>query len=933
MRSSRARHLFTLPATIALAALFAAPLQAVAPEAGEPRAFDARVDYNAGFTASVSPAQEAAVAALSAARPELAATFDPATGVTRSLYNRTGYMSDPASAQVSVQGLALDFVARNLDALGLSAADVADFRVQDEARSGATGATHLYLTQEHQGLAVYNGQLQVHVNRDGRILSVNNAFVPDLASSVAGAQPSLSAAEAVLRAAFHLGLSPEDPQVTDLQGGAEQRTTLSAPDLSRDAIEARLAWLPIRRGDTRLVWNFQIQTLDSRHWYDFTVDAHSGGVWTRFDWVSAGTYRVYEQPVESPQHTTPLPPADARTLAVNPEEPVASPSGWFSGGVMDGNNVHACVDANANNVCDTPQASCSGTTCDFPINLAGQPSTYRPAAVTNLFYWNNIIHDVHYQYGFDEAAGNFQEDNFGRGGAGSDSVNADAQDGSGNCNANFATPPDGSNPRMQMFTCNAASPSRDGDLDNGVIVHEYGHGISNRLVGGRLNVGCLNNAQQPGEGWSDWFALAYTAEVGDAGTDQRGVGSYLFALAPDDTIRPQPYSTDPGINDYTYESISGLSIPHGVGSVWAQAAWEVYWALVDQHGFDPDLYDAAGGAGNQRAMLYVTEGLKNTACGPTFLDARDGIVQAATDNYGGADVCLVWDAFAAFGLGTDASTPGPNSTSATNGFSVPAACSGGGGNFQFGTETIDEIIRTVNLSGFTNPIVVMGPPSFNGAQPTTVRVRNVTASSFQHSLQEWDYLDGNHVNESIGYLVFEAGNSTVGSLDVEAGSVNIDHNWATVNFNQAFSSTPVVMAQVVTINGGQAVTTRIRNVGTGSFQVRLQEEEGNDGTHLIETVHYIAMEEGLFAGDAVTFLASRSGNVVTHAFTTVNFGRSVANPVLLADMQTFNGNNPAALRHQALTSSNVEMKVEEEESLDPEVNHIAEDVGFIVVGN
>ena len=63
---------------------------------------------------------------------------------------------------------------------------------------------------------------------------------------------------------------------------------------------------------------------------------------------------------------------------------------------------------------------------------------------------------------------------------GSDSVNAEAQDGSGTCNANFGTPPDGSNPTMQMYICG----DKDGDFDNLVIVHEYAHGISNRLTGG-----------------------------------------------------------------------------------------------------------------------------------------------------------------------------------------------------------------------------------------------------------------------------------------------------------------------------------------------------------------------------------------------------------------------------------------------------------------
>ena len=78
----------------------------------------------------------------------------------------------------------------------------------------------------------------------------------------------------------------------------------------------------------------------------------------------------------------------------------------------------------------------------------------RAVAVQNLFYLNNVIHDTLYAHGFNEAAGNFQIDNFGNGGAGNDPVNAEAQDGSGTDNANFATPADGSSPRMQMYLWN-----------------------------------------------------------------------------------------------------------------------------------------------------------------------------------------------------------------------------------------------------------------------------------------------------------------------------------------------------------------------------------------------------------------------------------------------------------------------------------------------
>ena len=75
-------------------------------------------------------------------------------------------------------------------------------------------------------------------------------------------------------------------------------------------------------------------------------------------------------------------------------------------------------------------------------------------------------------------------------------------------------------------------------------------------------------------------------------------------------------------------------------------------------------------------MLYVNEGLKNTACNPTFTQIRDGIIQAAQDNHGGQDVCRMWEAFAAYGLGTNAVSGGAASTTPTNGFNVPGVMPG-----------------------------------------------------------------------------------------------------------------------------------------------------------------------------------------------------------------------------------------------------------------
>jgi extracellular elastinolytic metalloproteinase len=655
---------------------------AASPEAEHyPHHYDVRISLNKTLELSPGPAQRQAIAGLAAVIPDLAVTFDSTTGVTRSVVNHMGYLTEARSG--TPEQIALDFVRRNLPLLGLEAADLDGYEVTDSVFSRVSGATHIYLRQVHQGISVYNAQLQVNVNRDGRIISVNNAFVPGLGQAVAPVAPVVGAPRAVQSLVTHLGLGVAGaPRVIGTAKGVGSDTRLAFPELARSEIAARLMWLPMRRGDVRLVWNFQVEMLAGDHWYDVTVDARSGALLTRRDYIAEADYRVFPSPLETAAHAPIPPPADGRTVETDPDDASASPLAWHNNGttaftITRGNNVHAWEDSDGNDAPPATDVDCgAGLDCEFdaPIDFGTQaPSTYQDAAVANLFYWNNIIHDIQWQYGFDEPAGNFQVDTFGNGGVGGDDVQALAQSGLGNCNANFGTPVDGSRPRMRMFTCTNVSPARDGDFDHMVIVHEYGHGISNRLVGGPGNVSCLGNTQQAGEGLSDWWGLAHTMEVGDVGTEARGVGTYLFGQAPNGPgIRDLPYSTDNGVNNWTYESINGATVPHGVGSRWAQAYWDVTWALIDEHGFDPDFY--AGTGGNNRAMFYINEGLKNTICSPAFTDIRDGIVQAATDNFGGEDVCTVWEAFADYGLGTDAVSGGPNSTSPTNGFAVPVSC-------------------------------------------------------------------------------------------------------------------------------------------------------------------------------------------------------------------------------------------------------------------
>jgi hypothetical protein len=390
------------------------------------------------------------------------------------------------------------------------------------------------------------------------------------------------------------------------------------------------------------------------------------------------SYLVYAMPVESPHFTVPLPPADARTTEISPwlNAPTASPLGWHATSTISWTNTQG---NNVDSRKGPTRFDCGPSLeCDPPLDLTMEPTTpdNLNAALVNLFYWNNIIHDVTYEYGFDEAAGNFQNDNFGLGGLGNDRVNANAQ-GNGTCGAGFAVPPDGSSPTMNILICNIASPARDGALDNGVVAHEYGHGLSVRLTGGPANSSCLSNAEQMGEGWADWLGLMLTIEPGDTGTDLRTIGTWLFGQGPDGPgIRNFPYTTDFNSNPHTYNDIIGTSSPHAVGEVWATMLWDMVWALIDQYGYNPDFYGDWTTGGNNLAFQLVIDGMKLQPCSPGFVDGRDAILLADQALSGGQNQCLIWEAFANRGLGFSASQGSPNSTSdGTEAFDMPSFCS------------------------------------------------------------------------------------------------------------------------------------------------------------------------------------------------------------------------------------------------------------------
>jgi extracellular elastinolytic metalloproteinase len=563
--------------------------------------------------------------------------------------------------------------------LGLEADEFDHALVTDQYVSEHNGVTHIYLRQRHEGLEVANANININVAKDGSVINMGTSFVPNLDSVVNTTQPNITAIQATEDAAKHLGLNVlQTPSVLDSIGGISQEVLLSKSGISQDKIPAKLEFFAVSEEEVVLVWSLKIHPLDNQHYWDIKVDAVSGALVNKADWVIHENYHVYAKPLIDPAE-------GGRSIEVNPYQnspSSASPFGWHDTDgaagaeytITRGNNTHAYEDSsNLNTSIGNEPDGGAGLVFDFPVDLSQPPATYMEASVSHLFYWNNILHDIHYEYGFDEVSGNFQANNYGNGGLGNDYVHAQAQDGSGFNNANMLTAPDGTSPRMQMYLGNRTSPIRDGSFDNMVVIHEYGHGISTRLTGGPSTVSGLQGAQSGGmgEGWSDWWGLVLTAKPGDTNTQARTVGTWLFGQAPDGPgIRPYPYSTDTGINPHTYADISGLTIPHGIGSVWCETLWEMYWNLVDTHGFDTDFYGGTGG--NNIAMQLVMDGLKLQPMSPTFLDARDAILLADQVNNGGANQMLIWQAFAKRGMGFSAVDGGShNAVVVTEAFDIP----------------------------------------------------------------------------------------------------------------------------------------------------------------------------------------------------------------------------------------------------------------------
>lgn len=606
-------------------------------------------------TGRQSAAQNVAAAARTSAVDQFRAGFKgEAAQNLRAVVNETGAIKnlfiDGAPLSVpqadTPDNIARGFLKGHTSLFALSNADVNNLRLAKNDND--EGTAFLTYHQMIGGVKVFEGDVQVVVNRNGEVLSVREGFI--VSGQPVQLKPELSEEAAIARAFEHAGRIVKDSSI-------ETKTLDSSGDLSELAnplgkdFEKVIAELNIIRiGDTaRLAWHVYAD-VGPNEWYEILEDARSGELLLRHNlYVFDAQGTVYRED----------PDAAARQLvSFVGDTTINTAAGWMgTSTVTTGNNVEAYLDTNADNAPDANNGAglsnghASSATQDFtfPFSVTVDPRTQQAAVVTNLFYFNNIMHDFSYRLGFTETSGNFQTNNFGRGGTGNDSVRAEAQDGSGTNNANFATPPEGQRPRMQQYLFTAPTPDRDSSVDSDVVFHEYGHGISNRLIGngGTGLSGTQSGAM--GEGWSDYWATTINND---------GVMGEYVTQNTTRGIRRAAYTVPAAAVHDSYADVGagGFEV-HNDGEVWAATLW--------------DLRTQLGATITDRIVL---NGMKFTPTRPSFLNARDGILQADQNLNAGVNRCAIWTVFARHGMGVSAvGNDGTTHTAASN---VPTDCGG-----------------------------------------------------------------------------------------------------------------------------------------------------------------------------------------------------------------------------------------------------------------
>lgn len=646
-------------------------------------------------------------------------------GTAETVRGRAGRPLAPASPYGRANGLR-SFLREQPEVFGLSMEQADALQVTaDEAPSGHR-LGWVRLEQRFHGRRVFGGELTAAFSAPGDLMATTGRLAADIAEEDLAISPAIGAEQAVSRAAASIGVEVSPGDLRAKEQAADGLAVTFEPGPFDDDINVEQVYFPIEPGIADLAWSMVLwQELDA---YYVIVSAEGGELLFRKNIVNdqsaPATYVVYNGDSPAPLSPTtatpgsgiqpPLVPRESFTLV---SEDPSNALGWMTDGanITTGNNVDAGLDLASPNGIDAGSRAVGVPfrVFDFAYNPApGDPAPgdsptgadYRSGEVVNMFFWTNRYHDHLYQLGFTEAFRNFQQDNFGRGGSGNDRVLAEGQDFSGTSNANFATPPDGSSGRMQMFIFNLPAPDRTSGLDQEIVIHELTHGTSNRLHSNAAGLTATMSGGM-GEGWSDFFARSLlsaadedvngvyamggysTLNITAGFTDNYYYGIRRFPYAVKTTVGPNGRPHNPltfADIDPTQIDLSDGAFPrgpigsstafqvHNIGEVWCMALLEVRARIIERMGF---------AAGNERVLQLVVDGMKLDPANPTLIDGRNSILAASTASGGSPEEQDdIWRGFATRGLGYSASAVSPSSSSVVEAFDLP--------NLQLGAVTV-----------------------------------------------------------------------------------------------------------------------------------------------------------------------------------------------------------------------------------------------------
>ena len=589
----------------------------------------------------------------------------------------------------------------------------------------------MHWTQSYKGIELVDSGLAANVDSDGRLINVSGS--PSTDPGVPSTDPGFGAARAVQIAADDAGV--DAPAIESGPSGDDSETAFA------DGSSARLVIYTAGSGE-RLAWQVELNA-DSQHYFEYEIDASSGKLLARHNLVASENARTYDL---WPNAQT-FGPYNGGVAQLRPLKRLGGNDAWrydttappynLGGQTLGGNQAFLILDINddegASGVFVTP--SDGGPNWDFPQQYVnpgppvhcppGGRCTWDPAGPFQNFlvngaqggvqaYWfTNEMHDhlLAPPIGFTEASGNFELVNASGQGLANDDVFLQGLDGANTSvgypdanhlnNANMLTLKDGISPIMQMYLFSQFPPGAPGQGDPanevyggddaGVLMHEYVHGLSNRLVGGPNQQGTLQAPQAGamGEAWSDWYAQDYLVGEGRQFDNRAKPGEIVQGKYEGFTVvRTQaldckvgvvvpactaPQGSSAGNGGYTYGDfgrIHGAPEVHDDGEIWGQTLWDLRDGLIAKHGVAD---------GVSRAEQLITDGLRLSPVQPTFLDARNAILNA--DTVGKLnDKDVIWSVFAKRGMGSNASSSGPGDTKPIEGFVNPLKSGGGGGS-------------------------------------------------------------------------------------------------------------------------------------------------------------------------------------------------------------------------------------------------------------